>query len=321
MSDIWTLILVGFFASVIIGSALALLYIYVTSGFENTGRLTGGLFTLRGRPSSGKSYCAVDIAIEFMKQGREVLSNFPIVYNDGKKILCSCFFSPEMIFTENLSGKVIIHDESHQDNYSREFKNFDKRKMKFYSRCSQMGISYYSIVQHEDRQDTIINDVSDLFCDISKVEIPFLNIPIYFNLVWWGSEEDMKQSRFHPDAVEPYHTERIWFKKEVANSYNTKFFGKDSRPKYQAVSWLEYSKKHGEEIKPSEDFSKITLVRLAVYRKLFKPVFQYIKTMSKKLPILGMREIGNRIDKNLEIEFEEWQKKKEVVKNDTERKN
>lgn len=304
-------LIIGFFVAVGVGFGFFLLYIYITTGFENMGRTTGGLFTVRGRPGHGKSYIATDFAVQVLKQGkRKVFSNYPIIYNDGKKVLSSLYFYADMIDTFNLNGSVIIHDESHQDNFSRDFKNFNKDKMAFYSRCSQHGITYYSIVQHEDRQDTIINDCSDLYIEVDKVCIPFLDIPIYFTLTSWASEEDMKNSRYHPD-LDPFDYERVWFKKEVANAYNTKYFGADPRPLYEGETWIHYNERMKRDAKPSEDYSKITRLYLYFDRTLINPITKIIFNMNRKYSPSWLSEVGDRNDRALESEFQEWVEKKE----------
>lgn len=305
-------LIIGFFIVVGVGFGLFLLYVYVTTGFENKGRSTGGLFTVRGRPGHGKSYISTDFAISVMKEGkRKVFSNYPIIYNDGRRVLSSLYFDASMILEKNLNGSVIIHDESHQDNFSRDFKNFDKDKMAFYSRCSQHGITYYSIVQHEDRQDTIINDCSDLYMEVDKVEIPFLGIPIFFTITSWASEEDMKNSRYHSD-LQPFDYERVWFKKEIANSYSTKYFGQDNRPLYEGETWIEYNKRNKRESKPSDDFSRITRLFLFFDRIVIRPLTKGIFKMSKRYN--PFTDSGDRIDRSLEEDFKKWKEEDEKKK-------
>lgn len=299
MDFLWILLII-IFSAIIVGGLIIFALIYLTTGFKNTGRMTGGLYTIRGKPGAGKTYFATHLGVEALKEGkRRVFSNYPILYSDGEKTLCSLFFQANMILDKNLNGAIIINDESHMDFWSRDFKNFDKQKKDFFSHCSQHGISFYSIVQHEDRQDTIINDCTNLFAVVDKLEIPFLEIPICFYIEWWADEEEMKNAKYHPDLM-PFHTERVWFKKEVAMAYDTRFFGHDKRPIYEGVTWVEYKKKKdNEDIIPSDDYSKITMAKLLVKKQL-NTIYDKILSVMPKKRLYG--DIGDRIDRSLEEE-------------------
>lgn len=301
--DIIILLLLILFGGSFALLAITISFIWLTTGFKNTGRLTGGLYTIRGKPSGGKSYFATSLAVEALKEGkRRVFSNYPIIYKDGDKTLCTLYFEAKMILEKNLNGAIVINDESHMDFWSRDFKNFTEEKKNFFSHCAQHGISFYSIVQHEDRQDTIINDCTNLFAIVDKTEIPFLEIPLFFYIEWWADEEDMKNAKYHPDTVLPYHTERVWFKKEVANAYDTRFFGHDKRPVYEGVPWTIYNQQKGIENLGSTDYSKITILRLALKKNINTICDKLVSCMPKKR---SHTDIGDRLDRSLEKDAEQ----------------
>lgn len=301
--DTGLFLLLLFLGGLVALSLITLFLISITTGFKNTGRLSGGLYTIRGKPSAGKSYFGTSLGVAGLIEGkRRVFSNYPIIYNDGERILSSLKFEASMIIEKNLNGSIIINDESHMDFWSRDFKNFTESKKDFFSHCAQHGISFYSIVQHEDRQDTIINDCTNLFAVVDKIEIPILEIPICFYIEWWADEEEMKNAKYHPDVLIPYHTERVWFKKEIANAYDTRFYGHDKRPIYEGITWIDYNKSKGYDYLGSNDYSKITIFKIAL-KKNINTILNILKScMPKKR---SYSDIGDRLDRNLSKEEED----------------
>lgn len=298
MDFIWML-LAFIIGACIVFLTLTLAFIWLTTGFINTGRLKGGLYVIVGKPGNGKSYLATDIAVMFLKAGRKVFTNFPVIYWNGKEFLCSCYFEKIMLLERNLTGAVIVNDEAHKDFWSRDFKTFAAEYKDFFSSCAQHEISYYSLTQHENRVDTIINDCANMFAVVEKTEIPFLEIPIYFTVNWFTSEKAMQSFEFNPAFSKPYYTEKVWFKKEIANAYQTKYFGTDSRPLYEGVSWSDKNKNEGKEYRGSDDFSRITIFVLAVQHNLNIIKDKIISCMPSRRK--GV-DIGERIDRSLEYE-------------------
>lgn len=280
--EIVDLILIGLFLLFVV-IVLAILAIALTTGFKKTGRMCGGLYCLTAPPSNGKSYVATDIAISFMKQGRKVFTNYPIVYNNGREFLQTCALTKDMILKYNFNGSVLIIDEAHNWFWSRKFKEFTEEYKNWFSTLSQHEISLYYVVQHEDRVDTVINDCANLFGEIQKTEIPFLEMPICFTITWWNREIDMQIGRTS-DKVQPYSEERIWFDKDVAHSYDTKWFGTDKRPIYEGVFWIDWLKdKYNFEYKGNYEFSLKSQIRNKICEKLYDPLMNKVNIMSNKV--------------------------------------
>lgn len=295
MLTVLDLVIIGLFALFAL-VVISFIIISLTTGFQKTGRMCGGLYCLTAPPSNGKSYVATHLAIEFLKAGRRVFSNYPIVYNDGLVFLQTSVLTKDMLLKQNFNGAVLIIDEAHNWFWSRKFKEFTEEYKNWFSTLSQHEISLYYIVQHEDRVDTVINDCANLFGEINKTEIPVLEMPICFTITWWVREIDLQFSR-HSDKIEPFLIERIWFNKDVAQSYDTKWFGTDKRPEYIGVPWIEWLLKNkGFEYKGNYQFSVKSQIRNYLYRKLYQPISDKIKPMVKRV----WSEIGRRFDRNIE---------------------
>jgi len=307
-----TIILLMIAGAVIAVLILSSIVVFFTTGFKRTGRLMGGLYVIVGKPSSGKSYFAASIAVENLVAGRRVFTNFPIVYNDGMKQYVSKYFKKEYLLSQNMTKSCIIVDEAQSEFWSRDFKQFSKQYMMFFSSCAQHEISFYVITQHQDRVDTIINDCANLFAYVEKTEIPFLDMPLRFTITWWNKELELQQSLIN-DNIEPFLTEHKWFNRQIANSYDTKFFGTDKRPQYEGTDWIAYYKAQksrenpdGIEYHGNYDFSPT--VRLKVF--LFKLISKVTGMIDmRKMRIQGEQEQGLRNDRNLEKDVEQIENK------------
>jgi len=280
--------------------SISLVVIAFTTGFKKTGRLSGGLYCITAPPGNGKSYVATHLAVDFMKQGRKVFTNYPIAYNDGRLKLTSLALTKDMLLGKNLSGSILVIDEAHQWFWSRKFKEFNEEYKNWFSSLAQHEISCYYIVQHEDRIDTIINDCANLFCVIEKIEIPFLDMPLVFNLTWWNRELDLQMSRTNP-TIEPFHEERIWFDRDIAQSYDTKFFAFDKRLQYEGIDWITYLASKNIEYRGNYNFSLKSQIINVILAKLINPIKVKLEPMTKRVERIW-QQIGNRFDRDRDDE-------------------
>lgn len=249
--DILTIILWFILGFVVVFIACMLILAF-TTGFRRSGRLMGGLYALIGRPGEGKTYCATHLALKHMiEEGRRVFSNYAIVSVDGiystrvisGKTETQIVDDIKYLMTQNLNRSVLILDEAHLYFWSRNFKMFTESDKDFFTFLSQHEITCYFIVQHEDRIDTIINDCANLFGIVQKFVIPFLDVPLFFVIEWWASEDEMKNSIYHPE-IKPYMTERIWFNLDVAGAYDTRAFGHSTKEPYEGITWIKFYERY-----------------------------------------------------------------------------
>lgn len=237
-------IILGVVATVII---IGIAVITFTTGWKKHGRIMGGLWVIVGKPGSGKTYVATHYALEYMRDGRRVFSNYPIVSVDGSN--SSRFLEEDKVLKENMNRSVIIRDEAQKVHWSRNYKQFSEEDRNFFSETGHHEISCYEITQHEMRIDTVIRDCANFYLEVDKFEIPFLGMPLFFTVTTWTSAEEMHNALYHPE-IEPYDFERIWFNKDVANAYDTRFFGHDKRLPYEGKTWIQHYKEKVDEDHP-----------------------------------------------------------------------
>jgi len=277
------------------------LLILFTTGFKQTGRLTGGLYCLTAPPSNGKTFVVTSFAIDFMRKGRRVFTNYPIVYRNGREEYISKVLTKEMLLSKNMNGSVIIVDEAHRWFWSRKFKEFTEEYKDWFSTLAQHGISLYYVVQHEDRVDTIINDCCNLFGEIQKTEIPLLEMPLYFTVTWWNREIELQLSRTNA-SVEPYHQEKVWFDRNVAFSFDTCWFGHDKRPEYKGINWIKYLKTKGVEYGGNYNYPLKTIFFNIFYYKIYIPLLNKLHPMTKSVEKIWS-EIGKRFDRDHQEDY------------------
>lgn len=257
----------------IIGIAVVSFFLLITftTGWKKTGRLMGGLFVVVGKPGNGKTYIVTHKILEYLRDGRRVFSNFPVVSIDGK--LCSRVLEEDKVLTENMNRAVIVRDEAQKIHWSRNYKRFTEEDRNFFSETGHHEISCYEITQHEMRIDTVIRDCANYYLEVEKFEIPFLEMPLFFTVTWWTSAEEMHNALYHPE-IEPFDVERIWFSKDVANAYDTRFFGHDCRLPYDGKTWIQFYKEKidddhpdGYEWVPPKDVSMSFRIRRGLTRQ------------------------------------------------------
>lgn len=216
--------------------------------FRRRGRMYGGIHILVAPPSGGKSYLITAIVNEIFNEGtRRVYSNFPIRTRDGKH--CSYYWEPKLMF-ENLSGNVLVLDEAHKYFWSRDFKSFDQKDKDWWSTTGHNEVTVYVLTQELARIDCIITDKATMIWDIEKVQIPILEIPLYFRVTQWASKEAYTAAFRGMMAKPPIAVKFYFFNQSIADMYDTHYFRANFGDPYIGMTWDEYEKKQGRPIKP-----------------------------------------------------------------------
>lgn len=153
-----------------------------------------------GLPGSGKTYRAVQYAVEAMQAGREVYANFNITGSNKFKNL-------EEIF--HVRKGVIIIDEINLVCPSRFWASFPPELAYFWSQTRKMGLDIIWTAQHHDRVDKIVREISNW-------------IWVHYHQIW----KIHTRYCFLPEHVgkenkKPYYFETFLIKKKIYKNYDT----------------------------------------------------------------------------------------------------
>jgi hypothetical protein len=190
-------------------------------------------------PRQGKTYIVVAEAINEMKKGKKVYSNFPIITPDGKYI--SHVWKAEYIY-ENIQNAIIIIDEAQRDFDSQGHKALDVDEDTFFAASGHNGLEIRVISQNLTRVAKAIRDRMNEFIFVQAgLSIPFLKNregkwgrPLYFIQTSYLTLEDLESH----DKERIYLKERTLFKNYVANSYDTHYF-KRTGDAFLPNNWLD----------------------------------------------------------------------------------
>jgi hypothetical protein len=193
-------------------------------------------------PREGKTYVVVAEAIEFLKKGKEVFSNFPIITPNG---LQSKVWKAEYIY-KNIQNALVIIDEAQADFDSQTHKALNEDEDAFFATSGHNGIEVRIISQNLTRVTKAIRDrVNEfVFVQKGKIIIPFLRDregkwgrPLYFVTTSYLTLEDLESHI--EDRI--YLKSRVLFRNYTANSYDTHYF-KRKGEKFNPPYWYEYLK-------------------------------------------------------------------------------
>lgn len=189
-------------------------------------------------PREGKTYVVVAEAIDYIKKGKQVYSNFPIITPDGKM---SKVWRSEFIY-ENIQNALVIIDEAQHDFDSQTHKSLDEDEDAFFATSGHNGIEVRIISQNLTRVTKAIRDRMNMFVFVQKgIGIPFFRDregrwgrPLYFKKTSYLTLEDLESH----DKEREYLVERIFYNAYIANSYDTHYFKRPGNP-FSPPNWLD----------------------------------------------------------------------------------
>jgi hypothetical protein len=159
-----------------------------------------------GYPGTGKTYYSLWRAKKEMSKGRPVYANFGI---DGAKRI-----TPETMFDVE-AGAFVVLDEAQNWFGSRNWAHFGNRYMEFFSQTRKKEYGLLWLSQDISSVDKTIRDRTHLAHEMSAYWKALFGHPLYFSCkTYYGAKNVGKEQ--HRAG-----TKMIWFKKEVADSYDT----------------------------------------------------------------------------------------------------
>lgn len=193
-------------------------------------------------PRQGKTLFVVQEAIERMKRGRKVLSNFPIATPSG---LFSNVWKPEYIY-QNVQDSYIIIDESQRDYDSQTHKTLSEDEDVFFATSGHNNNEVVIVSQNLTRVAKAVRDRMNEFIEVKT----FISVLFLRNAEGRFGRPLILRLRYYDDIEKVgkkdgwYMTEYVLAKKEAMLSYDTHFFKKDGAV-FTPISWAEEIKRKG----------------------------------------------------------------------------
>lgn len=136
-----------------------------------------------GLRGSGKSYAATRLALEYLKKGRKVWTNYPLDLSgfQGRVPVNKCFFAGSVGDLVDMRGEdfdpkkgyqkpgLFIYDESISELFSRDWKNLDKASLECFRQSRKIGMDIVLISQHFDDLDTTIRRISEFVREFHRI--------------------------------------------------------------------------------------------------------------------------------------------------------
>lgn len=188
------------------------------------------IYLIFGHPGQGKSYTATHFGVQAMRKGRQVYSNFPII--DGKRR--SMVWKKEYSSLPNPPIKCdVIIDEAYRDYNSRRFAEFTVEDHTYFATNRHNEVNLFICVQNPARIDKVIREISQFILVKKRT---FLWRILGFRLEYYEFEDDLAGGRGKRKEGF-YRKEFIWFKKDVARSYDTHYYGKHDQKPFEGEVW------------------------------------------------------------------------------------
>jgi len=168
---------------------------------------------ITGRPGSGKTYILTKIALEFLKEGRTVFSNYFIDWDKN-----NLHFFDKVEELKSLEKGIIVMDEGQIYFNSRNWENLSETMQYKLQQHRKDGLDIWATVQNIKRIDILIRElVSRYFECKSLICFNFLkeHYELFIKKEYDVEDEEVKDKR------ECFGTELIFFEPEIGNRYDT----------------------------------------------------------------------------------------------------
>lgn len=195
-----------------------------------------------GLPRDGKSYNVVKRKMARMIQGRQVYTNFPLIFIHRGKRYSSLEWKDEYMY-EPLVDCDIVLDEAYRSVSCRDTKSFDIDQHTFFCTNGHNGLEIDLIFQAIARCEIIIREIVDEFHIVKKFSIPWFRPNPerkYEKIIWFLDTVYQQGKVLGSPELKPelsLYTARTLFSMTVANAYDTHFYRTGAQIKFQPVSW------------------------------------------------------------------------------------
>lgn len=178
------------------------------------------IYTLVGKPGSGKSYLLVKIAKEFLQKGINVYSNIKInenkmnlriknkLFRNNVKELGKMYYWNSLSQFRFISNGIVLLDEAGAYFEPREWIKFSPEDRVKFQQHRKQKLDIYMSVQNFNRVDAVIRQLTNLVYEIHKIG------NIFYYKVYLPEEIDLKKRK---NIGMKYY----FFDKKLADCYDT----------------------------------------------------------------------------------------------------
>lgn len=170
---------------------------------------------LTGRPGTGKTAILTAKALEWLKQGREIWSNYKIEWNGT-----NLHYYQKVDELVNVKQGIILMDEVHIYFNSRNWENLDERLQYKLQQHRKQGLDIWGTAQNIKRIDVIMRELVSNYYECAKLIGTSENSKRPFGL-FLIREYDVKDAEKPNERRMRYSFDWYFLTKKVFSKYDT----------------------------------------------------------------------------------------------------
>lgn len=258
------------------------------------------IVVITGMPGGGKTYTACDLIVQAWKANpnKKIFTNFPVKWKNKSTMK----WDPRYV-SENLVNSLVVIDEAYRTYNSRKFESFsdDAHLMFATSRHNENSIVFIS--QNLNRLDKVIREIAEIWW-VSKVAIPnprhLLEYdqwrPIWFTTEVYDCEDSLKM-RLVVGKKAMLKKRRTFFRKKVAEIYDTHYYGRDKDQPFVSEPWFTFDEKTNKRFKLMPWLTAMLTRATAQQAERFRTGYIYGRLQGKQIleQLRGMLERLRRV--------------------------
>lgn len=197
------------------------------------------IHVLTGRPGEGKTYLLTKKAIEFLKEGREVWSNYWIKPTD-RNLQGKIHYYEKVNQLVSVENGVILMDEGHIYFNARNWEKLDEKFQYKLQQHRKDGLDIWCTAQNVKRLDVIMRELVSNYYECKKVfalKLGRKEIGLFVR-----REFDMEDSEKPDENRHCWGTEWHWLDPKVYKAFDT--LQKIPIPKEMGVITREFRRCH-----------------------------------------------------------------------------